>query len=230
MMSPAGTVLIQARQICVNTFLDNGDGDLLLWIDDDMVFTNEHYFHLEQELVENGLDYLSGLFFSNSMPTKVCLFGNNPEFQEWGPCEWWHVLTRYPGFEDDKDKCRFEVAATGFGMVLMTRRMLDAMRRDKNGNVIPNFQHFRLNGSGVLPHANEDIAFGMNARKAGFKLWADSRVDIGHLLKEAPVISEAQYRAQGGAEHYKLGIDEVHNGDNGSCVFGKETNVEEVPV
>lgn len=193
------TIIATARQMCVDQALSNPDVSHVLFVDDDMIFTPGQYFDLEREMVMNDLDFISALCFANCLPTKPCLFGRNldlepqngnPRITEFGEHPWWHTLTDYPR------KQRFPVYATGFGMVLITTRLLDRMRRDGKGEPIPYYQHFKFNNE-MCP--NEDIAFCLQANRAGAELWCDSRISIGHLSKDMPVISEEVYDAHGDA-------------------------------
>ena len=199
-VSPTHTIVQTARQTCVETALADPLCSHLLFIDDDMVFGPEHYFMLENELLSNDLDFICALGFSNSYPTKPCIFGLNPEFKEWGELPWWHIVTDYP-----KDQ-RFEVAAAGFGMVLMTRRMLEGMREENfalpKGFARASF--YTMDGC-----RNEDVAFCLNARKKGYKLYCDSRVKIGHISKERPIIDETTYQRQGNMLEYHASVAPV---------------------
>ena len=180
------TVVATARQHCVLGALAKDNCSHVVFIDDDMVFDPRQFFALEKEFLDNGLDFLSALPFSNSMPTKPCVFGRMAGALEWGEEPWWHIVTHYPMRQ------RFECYASGFGMAFLSVRMLEAMRRDDEGKVIEGFQHF------AFPHRkcpNEDIAFALNARQKGFALYCDSRVSIGHISKDRPFISEELYAA-----------------------------------
>jgi hypothetical protein len=190
--NPMHTILTTARQYCVDRALEDKTCTHVLFVDDDMVFGPDHYLALEKEAVENDLDFLGALAFANSLPTKPCIFGASPSIGEWGTDPWWHIAEEYP-----KGK-RFEVYATGLGMVLMTTRMLRAMKGD-NGS----YKHFVFS-TGVCP--NEDISFCLNARKAGFRIWVHGGIPIGHISKDRPVIDEMVFEAQGKAMQYSLHI------------------------
>lgn len=208
-VSPTHTIVQTARQTCVEQALADPLCTHVLFIDDDMVFGPDAYFQLEAELMANDLDFVCALGFSNAYPTKPCIFGLNPEIEEWGELPWWHVVTDYPRNQ------RFEVAAAGFGMVLMTRRMLESMRDDNfalpKGFARASF--FTMDGC-----RNEDVAFCLNARKKGFKLYCDSRVKIGHISKERHVIDEELYDRQGNMLEYHAGVPPVRL-EQGSLVL-----------
>ncbi len=186
------TIVSTARQMCVLTALSDPKCEYVVFIDDDMTFSPDQFLMLERELFDNDLDYISALGFSNSIPTKPCVFGRyDKDRTEENSNTWWHVVTDYP-----RDQ-RFECFATGMGMVIIRKRMLDGMRRDKNGDIIEGYQHFLYDG---IP--NEDIGFCINAREAGYKIWCDSRVKLGHISKDRPLISEETYDSCGKAIEY----------------------------
>ncbi len=211
------TIVHTARMSCVNQVLSCEECTHVLWVDDDMVFTPEHYLALEAELVMNDLDFISALCFSNSTPTKPCVFGRVPGVEEFGPESWWSVMSDYPGCErevteDGQIKVikpwgehrRFRVYASGFAFCLMTKRMLDNMRRDKDGEIIEGYHHF-VSPSMNVP--NEDVAFCINAGIAGYKLYADSRVNVGHIQRDQHIITEETYRAHGDAIEYMGSVE-----------------------
>ncbi len=187
-INPSHTIASLARQICVNTALADPQMSHVLFIDDDMVFGPEQFAALEKAFFEQGLDFLGALAFSNSIPTKPCVFGLNPDYPEWGDTQWWHLCTDYPKAEV------VEVYATGFGMCMISRRMLDGMKEYRKHGQLFQFEH------PLCP--NEDIAFCLNAHKAGFKLYVDTGVSIGHISKDRAVIGEDVYEAQEDALEY----------------------------
>ena len=204
-----GSAAVQARQALVDAALDDESVSHVLFVDDDMVFTVPQFIHMWNEFTTNDLDFLAALAFRNSTPTGPCIFGKVPGVKRWGDKEWWCTLSDYPGLPRRKfnpetqgydvvlpngPHGRFKVEASGFGMVLVSRRMLEAMRRDKDGKLIPGYRHF-VCPCGLYP--NDDISFCLNAIKAGFDLWCDSRVSILHESKDKPLIGEREYIADG---------------------------------
>lgn len=203
------SVVHQARQTLVDAALEDPSVSHVLFMDDDMVFKVEDFIALWKEYLDNDLDFLSALAFRNSIPTCPCVFGKVPGMPRWGETEWWNILSEYPGLPRRRFNMetqeydvvlpngphgRFKVEASGFGLVLLSRRMLDAMRRDDKGNLIPGYRHFVCK-KGNYP--NEDVAFCLNAIDKGFDVWCDSRVSILHVSKDAPLIGEREYIAQG---------------------------------
>lgn len=219
------TIVHTARQAIVAQALASEECTHLLWVDDDMVFTPEQYMALEAELVMNDLDFISGLCFSNSTPTKPCVFGRVNRHPEFGEKPWWSIMSDYPGVEREVitndgvevikpwgEHRRFRVYASGFGFCLMTKRMLDGMRRDEHGDIIEGYHHFYNKHMHNLP--NEDVAFCINAGKAGYKLYADSRVTIGHIQREQHVINEETYIGHGESVEYMSNMERFRFADD----------------
>lgn len=205
---PSSAVQI-ARQTLIDAALEDAAVTHVLFVDDDMIFSVNDFINLWTEFNAHDLDFLSALAFRNSNPTCPCIFGKVPGVPRWGDKEWWHILSDYPGlprrrFNSETQQYdlvtpngphgRFKVEASGFGMVLLSRRMLDKMRRDKDGNIIPGYRHF-VCAKGHSP--NEDVAFCLNAIDKGFDIWCDSRVSILHESKDRPLIGEREYINQG---------------------------------
>ena len=203
------SVADMARQNLVQYALDDESVTDVLFLDDDMIFTPQHFADLLGEFKEHDLDYLAALAFRNSTPTCPCVFGKVPGKPRWGEDSWWHILSDYPGlprrrfnpktqdyevYLPNGPHGRFKCEATGMGMVLMSRRMLDAMRRDADGNIVPGYRHFKCKKAN---YPNDDVAFCLNAIDKGFNIWCDSRVSIGHLSKDTPIIGEREYIGQG---------------------------------
>lgn len=218
---PRHTIASTARQLCAQEVLNDEECEYCCFIDDDMVFTPEQFLALEQEFVENDLDFLSALAFANSYPTKPCIFGRVDGVDEGAETPWWQLVTDFPGNKGgvDPEPKRFRIYASGFGMVFMSRRMLDAMRRNEDGEIIQDYQHFVLLDA-MCP--NEDIAFCVKANRQGFKLYCDSRVSIGHIAKFRPVISQESYEAQGMATQYNQELVDIAIDPESGCVLLKD--------
>lgn len=178
----SNTLIYIARNIIAGNALQAGF-DRVFWMDSDMIFPADALTKLSQDMDENGLDYVSGLYFTRRPPViKPNAFSSL----------WWeqkedgidtgadHLWT-YP------DNSLVEVAATGFGCCLTT---VDLIKRvgDKFGSPFT-----PIDGMG------EDLAFCLRARKAGARLWLDTSVKCGHIGQM--VFDEEYYKKQGVPEH-----------------------------
>lgn len=98
---------------------------------------------------------------------------------------------RYDTFPDDR---LFQVHATGAACLLVHRSVLEAVEAAPDADpVYPWFQETSLNGQPV----GEDVTFCLRAGKAGFPVWVDTRIRVGH--QKAYVIDHAMYLQQKGA-------------------------------
>lgn len=199
-IAPSGTIVSTARQMAVNQVLHDPEAEFLFFVDDDMTFTPADYFSLEQQMIDDDLDYISGLCFKNAIPTTPCVFGLVDGVEEYSKTAcWWSFITDYP-----KDQL-FECYLTGLAFSLISKRLLVKMCEQQKAIHAPDgsdqYSHFHM------PHPlvqNEDLAFCMKARQAGARIMADSRVKIGHISKDRPIINEDIYEMHKGATEYSF--------------------------
>lgn len=138
--------------------------DYMLWLDSDMEFDSDLFRRLKADLDE-GRDMVCGIYVTRKPPIKPVIFDK---------CGYEHLTdnevkpfarTMYEYPKDDI----FEVEACGFGGVLMKVDML----RDIESK-------FGLPFSPILGFG-EDISFCLRAKDAGYKIYCDSRIKIGHV-------------------------------------------------
>lgn len=147
------------------------DADYIMWFDSDMVFRPDTLERMMQVMDENpDIEILSGLYFRRGEPFTPVLFGKL-EVDEHGNLDWDDVA-------EIPDEL-FEVAGCGFGCVLMKTDCLYTIAAEEN------------NGMWFTPMANagEDCAFCIRARRNGYKIYCDPRVDLGHMTY-APVTKD----------------------------------------
>ena len=107
-----GTLVYHGRDALANCAIDGGYTDVL-WLDSDMVFTEE----ILDDLMFSGKPFVSGIAHGRRAPHLSCLFSEiYPGIQR---------FTEYP-------TNTFKVAGCGFGCVLIKTEILKAVR-DKNG-------------------------------------------------------------------------------------------------
>lgn len=138
------------------------DATGIFWADDDILMPK----HAIIQLVMNGLDFCSGLYFQRIPPHyPVAAIYNEDKFN------WW---TSYP-----KDQAVLvPVDGVGFGCVYTSTKMLKEMRKKlKHGND-------GLFGSdfGKKNTYGEDFAFCLRAAEAGFKPHVDTAIKCGHMI------------------------------------------------
>ena len=142
--------------------------DYLLMIDDDMLAPWDLFY----QLVKNDKDICAPLAFTRNPNHKAVAYETREGFDE-------SSRTRY-GFtrfiENYPKDTLFECDAVGFGAVLIKT---DVLRK------IPKPWFFGM------PQTGEDVTLCIKARKAGFSVWMDSRIKLGHLGD--PIVITEEY-------------------------------------
>lgn len=133
--------------------------DYVLWLDSDMVFPPETLKDMLRSI--EGRDMLAGVCHMRVPPYRPVLYkklrmGLTPDENES------EVLTEIPEGEP------FEVEGCGFGCVLI-----------RTGLIRDVFTHYR-DLFGPLPGYGEDVSFCLRARKMGYKIWCNPKIQIGH--------------------------------------------------
>jgi len=146
-----------------------GQFDYILWMDDDMVVPVET--EIFSRLVEHDKDIVAPLFFIRSKPYLPLLFKR--------------VLMANGGFMTynnilDYEKGLVECDGVGFGMVLIKMEVFKKLRQ-------PYFEYNDQYG--------EDLRFCENATRAGFKIFCDTNLILGHIANPE-VIMEEHYKSE----------------------------------
>lgn len=135
------------------------EADWVLWLDSDMTFPPDLLQRMLKICEDNGLDFLSGLYFRRNPPYSTVLY-DRLEATEKG--------ASFTTFESVPDGL-FEIGGCGFGGVLMKADVLmDVMGKFKR-------MFDPLDGMG------EDLSFCWRARQCGYKLYCDSSLEMGHV-------------------------------------------------
>ena len=145
-------------QIAKKALLD--EADLVMWFDSDMVFNPDTLTKM-LKLIDEGHDMVTGIYYRRTTPFTAVGF-KTMELNDEGTAFEWEGLDEIPGEP-------FEVAACGFGCVLMKSEIFVAV--------------FGKFGQMFTPIANcgEDIAFCWRARQCGYKITADPSIALGHV-------------------------------------------------
>ena len=149
--------------------------DRVLWLDSDMDFEPDLMQRLSVDLDE-GREFVASLYMTRKAPIKPTIFEacGYAHDEETGKI---HNVAKC--FFDYPKNQIFEIAAAGFGGVMMT---VDLLRRVT--------EKYGLPFSPMMGYG-EDMSFCMRARELGVKLYCDSRVKMGHV--GTGVISEETY-------------------------------------
>lgn len=154
-----GSLIYTSRdQIAKKALLD--ECELVMWFDSDMVFNPDTLTRLLKH-IDNGADMVTGVYYRRTPPFTPVVF-ETMDMNEDGQGFTWKEFEKIP---DEP----FEVAACGFGCVLMRAEMFVSV--------------FAQYGQMFTPIANcgEDIAFCWRARQCGYKIIADPSIGLGHV-------------------------------------------------
>lgn len=154
-----GSLIYTSRdQIAKKALLD--EADLIMWFDSDMVFNPDTLTRM-LEHIDNGHDMVTGIYYRRTPPFSPVGF-KTMDLNEDGTAFDWSEFDEIPSEP-------FEVAACGFGCVLMKTEIFVAV--------------FAKFGLMFTPIANcgEDIAFCWRARQCGYKILADPSISLGHV-------------------------------------------------
>lgn len=172
-----GSLVYDSRNMLTAKALMN-KYDRVLWIDSDMVFEADTLEKLSGDMDREGLDFVSALCFKRKAPTAPCVYSDI----RYGPDGDGVIQAAADTMKDYPEDALFECAGAGFGLVLVSTKLLGTIW-EKHG---PPFD--------PMPQMGEDLAFCYRARQEGYKLYCDSRVKTGHVGKR--IYSEDDYKKQ----------------------------------
>lgn len=158
-----GTLVYDARNQLTQYALEKGGCDFVLWLDSDMTFEPDLLERLMEDI--DGKQAVTGLCFGRRPPFKPCIYKSiRVEKEGLG------VMPHADNWYDYPRDQLFEVEGFGFACVLMRMDMLDAMS-------VYGIPFFPVAGLG------EDLSFCWRARQLDIRLWCDSRLKIGHIMR-----------------------------------------------
>lgn len=139
--------------------------DRVLWIDSDMTFQPDLLFRLTEDMDQNNLDMVCGLFFKRQTPTEPVICTALETMQDPVQGEYIHPVC----YADYPPDTLFPVKACGFGAVLTSVDLLRTV-----------WDHY---GPPFSYHLNigEDYSFCWRVNQLGRQIWCDSRVKVGHI-------------------------------------------------
>ena len=158
-----GTLVYDARSQLMEYALKTGGYDYILWLDSDMTFEPDLLERLMEDI--EGKQLVTGLCFGRRPPFKPCIYKDIRVQQE--GLGYMPYADNY--FDYPRDQL-FQVEGCGFACVLMTMDMAEAMS-------VYGVPFFPIAGLG------EDLAFCWRAKKLDYKLYCDSRLKIGHIMR-----------------------------------------------
>lgn len=146
----SGTLVYHARENICKKAMAEGYSHVL-WIDSDMIFDET----VVDDLLFCGKPYVAGVFHARRPPHLSCLFSSLEPIERFS-------MDTYPSEP-------FEIAGSGFGLVLMET---DVIRKvlDKFGTCFH-----------PTKELGEDLAFCYRVHQCGLTMFADPSVRVGHV-------------------------------------------------
>ncbi len=162
-----GKPIAEARNEIVEYAL-NADVDYIYWLDDDVIPPAESFL----KLWKHQKDIINGVYWSKSNPPMPLLFRGHLEM----PYLNWHVGDL------------IEIDAAGNGLTLVKTDVYRTIS-EKVGGPWYSTEYGSFPGVKQSPYNNtEDLYFYYKAKKAGFKIWADTSVQAFHYEKNGNVM------------------------------------------
>lgn len=158
-----------ARNKICRLFLDQDDGEYLLFLDADMT----HPADLAHRLVKHDLDIVSGRYSMRKPPFfSVAMRKVGPGATEYQAIEKLMPLEKIRGL--------IEIDAAGGGALMIRRRVLEDVRA-MNGGVNEWFRY--QDGPDGVRSRSEDMWFFEQAKRAGYTSWLDADCRCGHIAQ-----------------------------------------------
>lgn len=186
-----------ARNGLAESFLFS-DTEWILWLDSDMTFPKETITELFKVAEEKKTKMVTGVYYQRQKDHLPVLWSRGDPTEQTGLSGTENLraeTNKYVGaftFPHPDKKDPFKVHAAGFGCTLIHRSVFEVLDR-------PWFK--------FLPKVcSEDFYFFVNAKEAGFDLWATPVLDLGHI-GDAPIITKKDFYKK--AEKLKLTFDRL---------------------
>lgn len=144
----SGTLVYHARNKIAMKAIHEGFTHVL-WFDSDMVFTDDIF----DDLSFCEKPFVSGICHGRRPPHVSCLFKSIRPVER---------FTEYP-------YQHFEIAACGFGCVLMETRILAEVKKKFGTCFLP------------IEDLGEDVAFCWRVSECGIKMYAEPSARLGHI-------------------------------------------------
>ena len=146
-----GTLVYVGRDKLAKRAIDGGFSHVL-WLDSDMIFTEE----LLDNLMFSGKDFVTGIAHGRRAPHCSCIFKSL-----------WPAPDRWEGH--DYPTGAFKIGGCGFACVLIKTKIIEAVMVRHGTAFYP------------MRELGEDLAFCKRAVDMGYEIWAEPTVWLGHI-------------------------------------------------
>lgn len=156
-----GSLVYQARNSLARAAIQ-AEADQILWLDSDMVFTPDFLIRMNDVAHRNDIDFLSAMYFRRKPPFTPVVFERLDYNEENGHA----ITTQLLSIPEERFKC----GGCGFGGVLMSLDVVMSVAAMFDGRMFD-----------PLPGMGEDLSFCWRARQAGYDIWCDPAMQMGHV-------------------------------------------------
>jgi len=167
--------IAEARNEIVQYALDQG-ANYIYWLDDDVIPPPDAF--LKMYMAQK--DIVNGVYWSKSNPPMPLLFRNHLE----GPYLDWHVGDF------------IEIDAAGNGLTLVKTDVYRKISETVGGPWYSTDYTSFKNATQSAANNTEDLYFYWKAKKAGFKVWADTSIQAYHYEKHSQVLYAMPFNAR----------------------------------
>jgi hypothetical protein len=148
--------------------------DFIVWIDSDMVFTPEQIIRL----IGHNVDIVSGMCLRGPNNFAMGYYGKNDDGYFFSSLKLFSMETGQPvlerwmeEYQQENGLCSLDYC--GMAFVVIKKGIYESIDN-------PWYRTTIVNDGVSDTFASEDVGFCCRAREAGFKIWADPYVHIGH--------------------------------------------------
>lgn len=159
--------IAEARNEIVQFALDQ-NAQYIFWLDDDVIAPGDAFL----KMFNHQKDIVNGVYWSKSNPPMPLLFRNHLEGPYWD----WHVGDF------------IEVDAAGMGLTLVKTDVYRKISETVGGPWYSTEYSSFKSATSSPANNTEDLYFYWKARKAGFKIWADTSIQAYHYEKNSQVL------------------------------------------
>lgn len=167
------SLVYDSRNLLTQRALEWG-ADRILWLDSDMQFEADFFERLSARM-DQGLEYVSGLYFTRKDEPEPCIYQTVTEQQN----EDGSITPLAEPIREIPDRI-FEIAGSGFGGVMMSARLLERVCRT-----------FGLPFSPLMGFG-EDLSFCRRVQLLGVPMFCDPEIRMGHVGQY--IFTEKDYR------------------------------------
>lgn len=157
----ASSLIYDARNALARKAIEGGFGRIL-WLDSDMMFEPDLMERLSAR-IDEGCEYVSALYFKRKAPIEPVIYKACGSREENG-----QTIPFADSYTDYPDSL-FEIAASGFGGVMVTTALVKRVA-----------ETYGLPFSPILGFG-EDLSFCCKVARLGVKMYCDPTIKMGHV-------------------------------------------------